>query len=81
MYTADVGILVDRGPKTCFHLQGIAGRGACGKAGVGAHTSAMPHRNASAFALADHLAHKTDPSLIGADERHFAFDARGYECF
>lgn len=39
---------------------------------MGAHTSAMPHRNASAFALADHLAHKADPSLIGADERHFA---------
>ena len=39
---------------------------------MGAHTSAMPCQNASAFALPDHLAHKTDPTLIGADDRHFA---------
>ncbi|MFC4753551.1 RNA polymerase recycling motor ATPase HelR [Dietzia aurantiaca] len=32
----------------------------------------MPCQNASAFALPDHLAHKTDPDLIGADDRHFA---------
>ncbi len=39
---------------------------------MGAHTSAMPCQNASAFALPDHLAHKTDPDLIGADDHHFA---------
>ncbi|MCD2264449.1 AAA family ATPase [Dietzia aurantiaca] len=32
----------------------------------------MPCQNASAFALPDHLAHKTDPDLIGADDHHFA---------
>ena len=38
---------------------------------MGAHTSAMPRQNTSAFALPHHLDHKTDPALIGADDRHF----------
>jgi hypothetical protein len=29
-------------------------------------------RTTSAFDLPDHLAHKADPTLIAADERHFA---------